>query len=276
MAGPAAASPRAAVSAFDPTSLTWRIHNERITLVSLGRALLMQAADTRALGGFIEHSRYGEDPWGRLWRTGKAMRAALFGTAAEAEAVGRRVRAMHARVRGTTSKAIGPVPAGSSYAADDPELLLWVHATLVDTRVRNYRRWVGDLTSVDAERYHQEMKAVAELFGLPRKHVPETFAELREYMRTMMAGEFITVTPEARDIARTTVLGPPLPPGLQQLWVFMNFLTVGSLPSGLRRDYGFTWTPAHQLAYDGSTTTARHLLPLVPSLIRHFESAAAQ
>jgi uncharacterized protein (DUF2236 family) len=254
---------------FTPSHVAWRLHREHLMLLLGSRALLMQAADPLALAGFIEHSNYDRDPWGRLWRTSAAVGAAIYGAPGEAAAVGRRVRAMHRRVRGRTPRRMGLFPPGTPYAADDPELMLWVHATLVDSALVTYATWVGPLTSTEEEHYHEEMKAVAELFGLPRPSIPERIADLRVYIRAMIDDGRMVVTPEARRLARATVLGPPLPPLVRESWAVVNLLTAGSLPAPIRKGYRLTWTPAHAALYELMTNaTRRVLLPVVPGPLR--------
>lgn len=254
---------------FTPAHVAWRLHREHLMLLLGGRALLMQAADPLALAGFLEHSNYERDPWGRLWRTSEAIGAAIYGTPDQAAVTGRRVRAMHRRVRGRTRRRLGLIPPGTAYSADDPELMLWVHATLVESAVVTYETWIGPLTAAERQRYHEEMLVVAELFGLPRAAIPARFSDVRAYIEAMIVGGRIAVTPEARRIAKATVLGPPLPPPLRQAWPIVNLLTVGSLPRAIRRGYRLTWTPAHAALYElATTTTRRALLPLVPGPVR--------
>ena len=101
-------------------------------------ALLMQAAHPSVAAGVAEHSTYATDPFGRLLRTLTSSFDVVFGTRTEAEATIRRVNAIHRAVRGTR-------PDGKPYSALEPDALLWVHATLVDTALRMYHRFVAPL-----------------------------------------------------------------------------------------------------------------------------------
>ena len=49
---------------------------------------------------------------------------------------------------------------------------------------------------------------------------------------------------------------------------FARFVTVGSLPRPLRRQYGLRWDGRRAAAFRAGTTAARTLLPLVPGPIR--------
>ena len=106
----------------------------------------MQAAHPLAVAGLLAHSSDLEEPYERLARTAKVMHTIGFGSRAEADRVTRQVRAMHRRVRGRLRKPVGRYPAGTEYRADDPELLLWVLFSLVDSALVVYRAYVGGLT----------------------------------------------------------------------------------------------------------------------------------
>ena len=120
---------------FDDSSMLRRVHRERALALSGPRALLMQAAHPLAVSGLLAHTTAVEDPYERLARTAQVMGTIGFGEREEANRVTRTVRAMHKRVNGKLREAVGPYPAGTPYRADDPELLLWVLFTLVDSGV---------------------------------------------------------------------------------------------------------------------------------------------
>jgi uncharacterized protein (DUF2236 family) len=256
-----------------PESAVWWISREWALMLGGGRALLLQAAHPLALAGIREHSDYTAGPWGRLERTMSAVWTAVYGDPAEAEKVGRRVRAIHSKVNGRLDRWMGPFPAGTPYDARDPELLMWVHATLVDTALLMYRTYVGPLSVDDCEAYYQDMKTLARLFGTPDEAIPPTYPDFVAWWRAMLASERICVTPEAREVAEA-VLRPPLPLVARPAWEVLNFASVGFLPSKIRRGYGFTWTPAHRALLAASAETVkRAVLPLLPDLVRALPGA---
>jgi uncharacterized protein (DUF2236 family) len=257
------------VGDYTPDSVIWRVHREQVLMLGGGCSLLLQATHPLALAGFLEHSNYSEDPWGRLWRTSEAVGTAIYGTREDAERIGRLVRAMHHRVRGVTQKRIGPLPAGTPYEATDPDLLLWVHATLVESTLLTYRTYVRELTRDEQESYWQDMKPVGELFGIPPEAFPETYGDFEAYLRWMLDSDLICVTEEAREIARATVLGPPLPAFLRPAWPAVNFLTAALLPKPIREGYGFRWTLAHEAARTAFTAyVKRAVMPFLPEPAR--------
>jgi uncharacterized protein (DUF2236 family) len=262
---------RGAGGSFGDGSVAWTVHRERVLLLSGGRSLLMQAAHPLALAGFLGHSAYDEEPWGRLWRTAHSMMMAIFGTREQAEAVGERVRAMHTRVNGELTEPLGSFPAGTRYSAEDPELLLWIHANFVHGAIVVYEALVRRMSDRDKDAYHEEMKAVAELFSLPAAAIPATWADLDDYVEDMVASDVVTVTQQAREVARGTVLGPPLPLGLRQGWPLVNFLIAGLLPEPIRRGYGLGWTPAHTALFTATMAAGKRLaIPLVPTPLKRY------
>ena len=159
---------------FGADSMVRRLHRERLVLFSGVRALLMQACDPVAVVGFQRHSIIFDDPQTRLLRTDERMSRIYFGTAEEAEETGRVVQAMHRRVRGKTPARYGPVAKGTPYDASDPELGLWVLASLADSALVYYERIFGALTQPERERYWSEYRQVGELLGLPSDSMPAT------------------------------------------------------------------------------------------------------
>jgi len=260
---------RGAGGVFTPQDTIWKVNRHAVLMLGGGRALLLQAAHPLALAGVLAHSDYSSGPWKRLERTMEATSTACFGRPEAAERVGRRVRAMHTKVNGTLAEPMGPFPAGTPYDARDPALLLWVHATLVDTALLMYRTYVGDLTHDEYDEYWQQMKVLARLFGCPDDALPGTYDDFRAYWTGMLASEEICVTPQACELAREVVLRPPLPAPVRPAWRLVNFATAGFLPAKLRRGYGFTWSAAHRGVLGGSAAILKHaVMPVLPDALR--------
>jgi uncharacterized protein (DUF2236 family) len=212
-----------------------------------GPAVLLQVAHPLVAEGVVRHSDYRSDLWRRLVPTLRALYLITFGTREEAERAGEAVQAVHAHVRGRTRTQLGRFPPGTPYSASDPELMFWVHATLVETSLAVYRRFVQPLARADQERYYREMTVVARLFGTPASVIPPSLAEFRTYFGAQLAGEAITVTPPARAVA-AVILEAPLPAPLRMLAPAHRLSTAGLLPDRLRREYGLRWSTMHELA----------------------------
>ena len=156
------------------------------------------------------------------------------------------VQAVHRYVHGTTQCQLGPFPPGTPYAADNPELMLWVHATLVHASLAAYQTFERRLSADQRESYYRDMALVAEIFGVPKRVIPRTLADFHEYFEAQVAGSSITVTPIAEQIA-SVILRAPLPAPLRLYAPAHRLATTAFLPPRLRREYGLPWTPRERL-----------------------------
>jgi uncharacterized protein (DUF2236 family) len=256
-----------------------RVHRERALALSGPRALLMQAAHPLAVSGLLAHSDSLDDPYDRLARTAQVMSTIGFGSRRDADQVTARVREMHTRVRGRLREAAGPYPAGTPYAADDPELLLWVLFTLVDSALVVYRRYVGPLREDEEAAYWEDFKIVGRLFGLADADMPATVTDLEAYRRRMLDGEELYVSDWARERARRIVLDPPVPLIARPLVETANFVTVALLPDRIREGYGFSPLPPmavrRALVAGGAEYVKRVVIPFLPDRLRLVPAARA-
>ena len=110
---------------FGPGSVAWRVSADLSSPVAGLRALHLQALHPLAMAGVDQHSGWRQDPVGRLAATSGYLATVTFGDRGSAERVAARVRRIHEHVRGVDTVT------GQPYAAGDPALLLWVHATFV-------------------------------------------------------------------------------------------------------------------------------------------------
>jgi uncharacterized protein (DUF2236 family) len=262
---------------FAPESVIRRVGNTPLTpFLGGGPAVLLQVAHPLVAAGVVEHSDYRRDLWRRLVRTLRALYLIAYGTKGEAERAAEAVRAVHARVHGTTSVQLGRFPPGTPYSAADPELMVWVHATLVEASLATYRRFVHPLSPLEQERYYQDMALVARLFGTPASAIPRSYDDFRDYFAAQIAGDTIAVTEPARLVA-AVVLAAPLPAPMRVLVPAHRLATAGLLPPRLRREYGLRWGPLHELALPlaarslrltstPALRTASRLAPLPPEL----------
>ena len=259
---------------FADDSLLRRIHREAVVGLSGPRALLMMAAHPIAFEGFFQSTGSLGDPYERLRRTALVLDAISWGTRVDADRRTRRVRAMHARARGRLPHTAGRFPAGTPWAADDPDLLLWIIGCLVDSAALVYERYVDGLTPAERDAYWADYRVVGRLFGLRDADLPASWTEFKAYMSEMLASGDLVVTPTAREVGIEVVLHPPVPLHVRPLVELSNFITVGLLPGDIRRQYGFSWDPARALALRGGAEyTRRVLVPLLPERLRYISSA---
>ncbi|HVM64042.1 MAG TPA: oxygenase MpaB family protein, partial [Acidimicrobiales bacterium] len=181
---------------FGPESVTWRVHSNFSMFAGGIRALVVQTLHPLAMAGVAEHSNYRADPLGRLHRTAAFIAATTYGTTADADAAIARVRAIHERVRGVA-------PDGRPYAANDPELLAWVHHVEVQSFLLAYQRLGPGLSAADADRYVREMARLGERMGVV---APMTTADaLHAWVRDHPEQR---ATAEARAAVRFLILAP--------------------------------------------------------------------
>jgi uncharacterized protein (DUF2236 family) len=231
---------------FAPESAIRRVGDTPIVpLLGGGPAVLLQVAHPLVAAGVVAHSDYRNDLWRRLVRTLRALYLIVYGTKQEAEDAAAVVRAVHAHIHGVTHQRLGRFPACTPYSASTPELMLWVHATLVQASLAAYERFVAELLPEERERYYQEMALVARLFGTPDSVIPGSLAEFHEYFAGQLENGDICVTEPARNVA-SVILQAPMPAPLRLLAPAHRVATAGLLPPKLREEYGLRWTTLHE------------------------------
>jgi uncharacterized protein (DUF2236 family) len=241
---------------FGPDSITWRVHADPLMGVAGLRALLLQALHPVAIEAVDQHSDYQHDPWGRLARTAEYIGVTTYGTAAEAMLAGSRVRAVHARISGRTLR-------GVEYAADDPQLLAWVHCCLVASFLELVTRGGLRLTGNEQDAYVAEQVRAAMLVGLEPDEVPHDRAGLLDYFRAIRPA--LDCSGPARRAAGV-VVAPPLPvkvalatparPG----WASVAGLAFAALPPWARRLYALPELPGAAGLQDAATTVGLRTL----------------
>jgi uncharacterized protein (DUF2236 family) len=242
---------------FAPESVIRRVGNSPLTpFLGGGPAVLLQVAHPLVAAGVVEHSSYGRDLWHRLGRTLRALYLITYGTKDEADRAAEAVRIVHSRVHGTTRTQLGPFPPGTRYTAADPDLMLWVHATLVEASLDVYQRFVHRLTSDDEEAYYREMALVACLFGTPADVIPPTLADFRAYFAAQIESDTITVTRPAREVA-DVILRARLPAPMRVIVPAHRLSTAGLLPPRLREEYGLSWSAFRAFALPVAARSVR-------------------
>jgi len=218
------------VGLFGPRSLVWRVHRDRTFPLAGMRSLMVQALHPLAMAGVAQHSDWRRDPFGRLAATSGYVLSVTYGDTAAVNASAARVRAVHTHVRGTDGVT------GLDYSAEDPELLLWVHAGMVDSIVHVVQRYGRGLDAVEADRYVAEMVPFAAIVGVPAEQVPTSVQGLREYIESV---DLLQATPAARDAIGVVLDPPDLSDDLRELWHELGQVAIGTLPGWARSMYGF-------------------------------------
>ena len=246
---------------YGPESVSWQVHREVTVLFGGARAMLLQAAHPLVVAGANQTGMYERNPWKRLQRTLVLQYALTFGTKAEAHAAAERINEVHERING-----VDPVT-GRRYDALDPELLLWVHACLVDSALQFERSTIGALDTEGRQRFHVEQMLSAELVRLPRDRIPQTVAALEDYIaETVRSGELL-VTDAARSVAEL-FFDPPRGAQWRPVLKAVARLSFGTLPPDVREGYRFPFGPGRRAQMRSTFAALRAVRPLLPPRYR--------
>jgi uncharacterized protein (DUF2236 family) len=220
-----------------------RVNAERVMLLAWPRAILLQIAHPLVAAGVAEHSSFADGGFTavhRLWQTVQAMLALTFGDKDEQADAIDGIMAIHYRVRGTLRETVGPFPAGTPYSAEQPELVLWVHVTLLDSMLLAHDALLAPLSPEERDAYCAESAWVAVALGARIEDVPTTWAAAQAYVQRMLASGVLAVGTDGRTVGKA-VLSPPLGPLAAPLTAVVAFVTRAWLPDSIRREYGLAW-----------------------------------
>jgi uncharacterized protein (DUF2236 family) len=168
------------------------------------------------------------------------------------------VRAINARHRSVR---------GPGYSAMDPELLLWVHATLVFSAIRGYRVLVGPLTDAEADQYYQDTKEIGVLLGIPHALYPARVDAFEAYLERMIDSREVAVGEDARRMAEL-VLRPSFRGVPRLAFAPLTVITAGLLPPALRQGYGLKWGATQRAAFAACRTALPRVVAIAPEPVR--------
>lgn len=221
---------------FGPGSVTWRLTADLSALIAGVRSLVVQALHPLAMAGVDQHSDWRGDPVGRFTATSAYVLTLTYGDRSAAERAARVVRKIHEHVRGTDTVT------GKPYRAEDPDLLLWVHAVQAESTLRAAQLFGASVSEPDADKYVAEMTAAARLIGMPDGLAPATVAELDTYLDAVQPQ--LLCTQAARDTAEFLLDPPGKDPEIADLWDEIREGVLVSLPAWATGMYGFDQPPA--------------------------------
>lgn len=248
---------------FSPDTTFWRVNRELLLYLAGPRAVLMQLAHPLVAAGVADHSQFRRHPLRRLYRTARAATSITFGTEAAATRAITQIGLRHTPVQGTLATSVGPFPAGATYDASDPTLQLWVLSTITDSSLLVYQTFVRPLSGGEKEEYYRESLIGAQLFGLSGKLVPPTYSDFTSYMGTMLNSGAITVSDQAREVAKALFA----PTFIGRSAYALSLTSIGLLPDRLRDEYGFKWTAFHARALHRLASLSRRVRPWLPSVL---------
>jgi uncharacterized protein (DUF2236 family) len=193
-----------------PDSVSWPVIGDATAFVGGIRALLVQTAHPEVVAGVEQHSRYRDDPLGRLTRTSLYVTETTYGAMPEVEASVAAVRHAHGGVRGRSAR-------GRAYSAANPAMAAWVHNVLTDSFLAAYEAYgPTPLAPADADRFVAEQTRVGAL--LDADPLPETAADLRTWIGAHTAIEPSDAQRDAIAFLRNPPLALPVRVGYQLLF----------------------------------------------------------
>ena len=251
-----------------------QINREAVVVLGWGRAVLMQLAHPLVAAGVGDYSQFRQGAGTFVRRARETIGAMLtitFGSPEEAQAAIDRINAIHDRVHGTLRESVGVYPAGTPYSARDPRLLVWVHATLIESMVLTYEVLVGPLTTEQKDRYAVEASFTTERLGVVRDRIPSTWAAVERYLADEYASGRIAVGAYARELANA-LLSPSIGPAAPAFRV-TRLITIGLLPPHIRDGYGFEWDERRERRFTRVLGTIRRVRENLPALLREWPAA---
>lgn len=259
------------VGYFGPSSAIWRIHQEGVLALGLGRALLLQLAHPWVAQAVTDHSTFQHEPVERLMGTVSAAELFVFGSRSHADAVAAHIREIHTRVQGTLSEDVGRWRRGTPYRADDPDALRWVLVTLIDTTLVIYDSCFGRLPDETVAAYASDAARLGSMLGLPPEMVPRDRSSLREYMRAMMSDGTVAVGTIARNVANA-LMWSRLPPPANTFFLpyrsACRALAATTLPAELRSQFSPVLELRHRYTWQVTGRIGRALLRRAPPTVR--------
>ena len=226
---------------FSRDSEVWRVNRHANGLLFGPAAVLLQVAHPRVAQGVADHSDFREDALGRLRRTLSTVNRITFGTVAEAEEMRVRMNEVHGRVKGEVSQGMaGP----RRYAAFEPDLLMWVLATLIDASIKGYELVWEPLSAERRERFYREFRLFGTYFGLAEGEGPANYPEFVEYYEDMLAGDLLGSHSLCSEVA-AAVVRPRKPMRDKLLGRVVDFLPIETVPEKIRDRLGLestSWT----------------------------------
>lgn len=229
------------------------VAREGALLAGGARAILLQVAHPSVGRGVAEHSDFAARPLDRLRATLSYVYCVTYGTPEEIRAVAATVTGAHRNV------------AGAGYRAADPELQLWVAATLYDTAMLVYEELFGPLEPAVAEKVYEQYAVLGTALQVPSRLWPPDRGAFCSYWQHMV--DTMEVSDDARRVAHD-LLHPEHAPLALRLGMPLNrFLTAAWLPDRIRQGFGIHWDEDQQRRYDllmkvGATVYPRLPLPL--------------
>ncbi len=263
---------------FGPGSLAWKLYGQNVVVgLAAPKILLLQTTHPYVAHGVQQHSNYRTDPAGRGIRTANALFSWIFEDLDHVIETAAAIRVVHHHVAGRIANDVGPYNKGDAYTAADSNALLWVHATLWAVPVQVQELLYGPIDPAEKERYWEQTKLFALLFGIPEDIIPPTWRDFLDYVDRMIETNIFTAD-QAAKITPKYMFGFP-PPSVPSPVRVIKLITTGLMPEKIRREYGWKFGPAEQAAFDRWIKRIRAISLRLPAQVRYspaYRHAAAR
>ena len=251
---------------FAPESEMWRINRERCGLLYGPAAAILQVAHPRIAQGVHDHSSFRTDTMGRLHRTLESTNRIVFGRVSEAEEMKTRLAAVHGKVRGAVSPGI---KGSHAYSAFEPDLLLWVLASLVNAAVSGFEFIYGELPVARKEAYYRDMCRFGTFFGIDESLSPKGWGAFEAYYDGMVEGDLLGSHSMCRELA-WAVIYPQDSASTRLLGRGMDFLPIETLPPKVRDRLGLRSTISSRFRMRLTRSVLPKLFPVFPRRLRFY------
>jgi uncharacterized protein (DUF2236 family) len=254
---------------FGPESVTWQIMGEPVMWIAGMRALYLQALHPRVMRGTWQNTSFAKpaEAWGRFTRTIRFVQVRTYGSVAEVERAGRRLRKIHSALTGTDAD-------GAVFRLDEPELLLWVHCAEIASEAEIARRSGVRVSAAELDTFVDEQRRSAAVVGLDPATVPASMAELDAYFAAMRPR--LGACAEAKQALRQSFT-PKVPIVFLPVRVIappINLLAFASLPPWARQLYGVPTLPLSDAAVTVALRAAYESAARVPPQLLFVPGAA--
>ena len=213
---------------FGPKSMTWHCYKNPVMVFGALRALLLQLCHPAVSEGVRKYSNFRSDSFGRIRRTFHSMHTIFFGNTKNANRIAMGLHHMHSGIKSTTNK--------KAFTAIDPELLLWVQATLVEATFYAFETGGIPLREDEKEQFFEESKITATLMGIPPDVYPQNLAAFNKYFDKMIKGDELVINKVTQEIVDAVFHIP------YTITSFNKLIAKATLPSPIRNDFGWELT----------------------------------
>jgi uncharacterized protein (DUF2236 family) len=156
--------------------------------------------------------------------------------------------------------------AGPAYNAYDPQLQLWVAATLYETAIDVYERVFGALDDESADRIYRDYAVLGTALQVPEGAWPADRAAFRAWWAKRMPS--LAISADARRIAADLLRAQHAPVWIRALMPLVRRVTVVLLPAEVRRGYGLHLTPKTSRRVRRWFAVCRVVYPRIPRGLR--------